>query len=205
MSFTNGDVLKLVLEFVLSDGTIAQNVFHFLCNFTGTPTNGEVRAACEQYLEDIYNAVSTYLSQDFTINPGQVDKVAWDATEGRWEVVANYGTVTPTITHTNTDDPFPNQIAPVMVANTGRPKSKGRKFLMGFVETAADGGDLVSGAMTALGNALSAYVADETVAGTDVLSPAVVRQGVNSILEFGDGTVSSIVGTQRRRKPGEGA
>jgi hypothetical protein len=204
MTVTNGDVLKAFCEFVLSDGTIAQNVFHFVANFTDDQSDSAVVAAIEGYIEDFYNALSTYLSNSFTINPGYVHKIGWSAVAGKWVVDAFLGGFTPTIAHSSTDDNFPNQIAPVIVGNTYRPKSRGRKFIMGFVDTSADGGDLISGALTALGNALNHYLADETVSGVNLLSPGVPRESEDWFLNFSDGVVSSIVGTQRRRKPGVG-
>lgn len=205
MSVTNGDVVKAFVEFVLGDGSIVQNVFHFLVQSAGDVGNGDVVVAVDQYVEDIYNAVATYLADDFTINPGYIHKVGFDAGLGKWVTEALIGSFTPTITHTNTDDPFPNQIAPVLVANTLRPKSRGRKFLMGFVDTAADAGDLVGAAVTAMGTALNHYLADEALTGSDVLSPGVVREGVDAFLEFTNGAINSVVGTQRRRKPGVGS
>jgi hypothetical protein len=204
MAVTDGEVIKAVAEFVLSDGTIGQNVFHFIANFLTDETNTAVRDACIDYIEDIYNSVSTYLSDGFTVNPSTVHRVAWNETEDEWETETLLGIATPSITHTNTDDEFPNQISPVLVANTTRPKSRGRKFLMGFVETAAVAGDLVGAAITALTTALNHYLADETVTGSNVLSPGVPRAGVNTFLEFADGAVNSVVGTMRTRKPGVG-
>jgi hypothetical protein len=204
MAVSNGDVLKAFIELVLSDGTIAQNVFYFIANFLDDEGDYDVKTAIKGYIEDIYSAISTYLSDDFTINPSSVSTIVYNATEGKWEVNRLVGNITPSFTHTNTDDPFPNQIAPVLTANTLRPKSRGRKFLMGCVETMADASELVTAAVTAMGNALAVYLADETVSGSNVLSPGVPRAGVNTFLEFSDGSVNSIVGTQRRRKPGVG-
>ena len=204
MAISDGEIVKAVIEFALADGSLVQNVFHFLANFVTDQTKVDVLAAVEGYIEDFYNAVSTYLADDFTVGDVTVDKIAWNATEELWEVTSNIGTASPTITHTNTDDPFPNQIAPVLIAHTIRPKSRGRKFLMGFVDTAANGSSLVSGALTALANALAVYLADEVVTTGNVLSPGVPRTNVNTFLELSTGAVNSVVGTQRRRKPGVG-
>ena len=205
MTVSNGDVLKTFLELVLADGTIAQNVWYFLADFDDDQSDTAVKNACKTYIEDIYGAISTYLADDFTINPSRLYRMAWDPTGAKWVVDELLASWTCSFTHTNTDDPFPNQIAPVLTANTNRPKSRGRKFLMGCVETMALASDLVSGAVTAMGTALNHYLADETVDGTSVLSPGVIRDGVNTFLEFTNGSANSIVGTQRRRKPGVGA
>ena len=204
MTVSNGDVLRAVVEFVLSDGTIAQNVFHFLAEFDTDETNSAVNQAVRTYVQDIYTAISTYLSDDFTINPGYLYRVAWSPTYNKWIIEQFLANFTPSFTHTNTDDPFPNQIAPVMVANTLVPKVRGRKFLMGCVETMADASELVTAALTALGNAVNHYIADETVSGSNQLSPGVIRTASDAFVPFTNGTADSIVGTMRRRKPGVG-
>jgi hypothetical protein len=164
-----------------------------------------VMDAIQTYVDDLYGDVATFLADGLTINPTTINKMAWNSGEGLWEVARLLGVRTQTITHTNTDDDFPNQISPVLVGNTLRPKTRGRKFLMGFVESMADGSDLTSTALTALGNALSDYLADENISAGNDLSPGVYREGVDDFEEFTDGSVNSVVGTQRRRKPGVGA
>lgn len=205
MAVDNGNHIKAVHELELVDGTITQNVFYFVCNFDSQQTNAAVLAAIKLYVEGIYSPLSAYLHNGSSINPCQVDKIAWDAGEGKWLTTAQVGQTTPVFSLSGAGDPFPNQIAPVIRANTSRPKSYGKKFLMHFVETSAAGSDLTSAVLTALATTLANYLADETVSGTSVLSPGVPRTNFNTFLEFTDGVVNSVVGTQRRRKPGIGA
>jgi hypothetical protein len=204
MPVNDGEYVEGRVEFELADGTIAQNVFHFVADFLSEESNSAVTNAVIGYIEDIYGAIATYLSDGFTVNLSKVSKITWDSDVQKWVTELLLGTGLPTITHTNTDDPFPNQIAPVLVANTNRPKTRGRKFLMGCVETMAQGGDLVTAAVTAMTNALNHYIADETVSGSNNLDPGVLREGVEEFRHFTNGEVNSIVGTQRRRKPGVG-
>lgn len=205
MTITNEDVLKVFLEIVLADGTIAQNVFYFIADFLTTETDSAVLTAMESYIEDIYEAVSDYLSDDFSINPSEGAIIKWNPTGSIWETYRVLGSIAPSFTHVSAVDSLPNQIAPTMTANTNRPKTKGRKFLTGFIDSSCDGSTLIAGAVTALGVALNHYLADETVSGSNQLSPGVPRKGVDDFKEFTDGSASSIVGTQRRRKPGVGA
>jgi len=204
MAISNGDVLKCFLELVLGDGTIAQNVFHFQADFTDDQSDSAVSAAVESYIEDIYGAVSTYLSDDFTINPSWLTHVTWSPANLRWEASRLVDIFTPSFTHTNTDNPFPNQIAPVLTANTYLPGTRGRKFLMGFVDTSANGSTLVGGALTALGNALNHYIADETVSSGNDLLVGVARAAAGTFQLFTDGVAGDILGTMRTRKPGVG-
>ena len=205
MAVLTGEVIKAVAEFVLDDGSIIQNIFHFACVFVAEQAEALVVAAVKGYIEDIYAAIDAYISDTVTVNDFNVHVVEWDVSEQGWEVVRFVGADTPAITFTSLDDPLPNQMAAVLVANTYRPKSRGRKFLVPFVETAALAGDLIGAALTALGIALNHYLADENISIGNDLSPGVPRAGVETFLIFSDGVVNSILGTQRRRKPGIGA
>lgn len=205
MTVSNSDVLKVFLELVLGDGTIAQNVFHMRAAFADDQTDAAVSTAVQGYIESIYDEVDTYLSDDFTINPSWLHTVVWSPTQSKWLTDYLIDTFTPSFTHTNTDDPFPNQIAPVLVGNSYAPKSRGRKFLIGFVETAALAGDLVTAALTDLAVAGSKYITPFTVTTGNNLVPGVPDHNSSTFWTFRDGSVKSVVGTQRRRTPGIGA
>ena len=205
MAVSNGDVLKVFLELVLGDGSIVQNVYHFDAQFDDDQTDGAVSAAVEGYLEDIMGELATYLSDDFTINPSYLHQVLFSPSTYEWVTDHLIDVFTPSFTHTNTDDPFPNQIAPVMIGSTYRPKTRGRKFIPGCVETMADGSYLVTSAVTALVGAVSYYISEVVVSGTNVLRPGVPRQGVDSFRPFLEGAANIILGTQRRRTPGVGS
>lgn len=205
MTISNGDVLKCFLELVLNDGTIAQNVFHFQADFTNDQTDSAVSAAVQSYIEDIYGELAAYLEDDFTINPSWLQRVSWDATGSKWAVDYLVDIFTPSFTHAQTTDPFPNQIAPVLTANTYLPGTRGRKFLMGFVEAAANGSELLTAAVTACTAALNHYIADETISSGNDLLVGVPRSEYGTFQLFTDGVANSIVGTMRTRKPGVGA
>lgn len=204
MSVVNGDVLKAVANFVLQDGTIMQNVFHFIAEFAGTQTDSGCVAAIKSYTEDIYTPILSYINSGVTAGVLTVDAVSWDPGTAQWQVSANKGEDTLSLTFTSGADSLPNQMSAVLIGNTWRPKSRGRKFLIPFAETAAVVGDLISAVLTALATSLSHFLADETVAGADLLSPGIVRAAADTFLPFSNGQVNSILGTQRRRKPGVG-
>lgn len=205
MAVNDGEVVKGVAELVLDDGTITQNVFYFQADFTSESLpNQDVLDAVESYIEDIYTAVLAHIDPAVTWNPAPCDVVTWDETEEIWEVTKNLGNASPSVTFTGTTDPAPNQIAPVLVANTNRPKTRGRKFIIGFDEGSMAGSELTSSAMTGLGNALNHYLADETIAAGDDLIVGVPSTVDGVFRPFTDGVANDIVGTQRRRKPGIG-
>jgi hypothetical protein len=205
MTITDGDVLKVVAQLLLSDGTIAQNVFHYLAELTSDQTDTAVLDALEVFVEDFYGAMEDEISDDVTMDLMNVDVVEWDETESKWKVVQNVGERTPTVTFLNTVDVFPNQVAATMLAYTAHPRVKGRKFIPGFSDNQADAGDLITSALTAMGNALAEYLADITISAGNTLSPGVPRTESNIFRKLGSGLINSVLGTQRRRKPGIGA
>ena len=205
MSTPDGDIIRAVAELTLPDGTKAQNIFHFECDFTSTQSDANVVAAIATYIEDIYAEVQAYIKSTVTLDSVDVDEVQFNATKNIWEIVRSVGQGGLSDAFAGTAELLPNQVAPVLMAYTGRPKSYGRKFLTGFDESATNGSDLVSGLITAMTAALGDYLATEVISAGNDLIPVIVRATVNSVLPLVSGAVNSIVGSQRRRKPGVGA
>lgn len=204
MAVADGEVIKAALEFVLADDTIVQNVFKFIAKFTGTETGSAVVSAIETYVEDLYTPLLANIDSNVTVNPMECDVVKWSAALGKWIVDRSLPVGSPSITFTGPADPLPNQCAGVLVANTLRPKTRGRKFLVPFTEAAIAGSDINSTLLALLATSLAHYIADETVAGANLLSPGVWREGVEDFQEFTDGVVKTTIGTQRRRSRGIG-
>lgn len=205
MAVANGEVVKAVAEFTLGDGTIVQNVFHFIAEVAAPVAKSLVLSAVQSYIEDIYTGLTTYISEDTDTELATVHVVEWDPGEGEWVTERLLGNTLPDITFLGSTDAYPNQVSGVIIGNTERPKSRGRKFLIPFTESAGAGSSIISAVLALLATSLSHYLADETIQDTDVLSPGIARSGVNEFLAFTDGVVNSILGTQRRRKPGVGA
>lgn len=205
MSVADAEVIKAAAEFVLEDGTIAQMIFHFLASFIADQTNSAVINAIEDYIEDILDAVATYLDPSVTTNPMEVSAVTWNATTEKWETDRSLGQGTLSWPGTDTGDVLPNQMAPVLLASTGRPKTRGRKFIPGFGDQSCTGSTLITNAMTALGVALNHYIADETISTNNELIVGVPSTVTGAFEDFSTGDVNDIIGSQRRRKPGVGA
>lgn len=205
MAVENAEILKAVLEFVLTDGTIVQNVLHFIAEFLAPQQDQDVLDSCEVYGEGLYDNIDAYVDQNVVTNPMTVHVIVWDGVAGEWVTDRLVGIATPDIVFTGAGDPLPNQNSAVLVGNTNRPKSRGRKFLIPFEDTNATGSDWGAPVLVNLGLALASYLADEIVTVGNDISPGVPRAAVDSFLKFTDGVVNSIVGSQRRRKPGVGA
>lgn len=204
MTVSNDTVIRAVVEVDMPSLTIAQNVYGFKAVFQDDQDDQDVLDTIEGYFDSIYDELQGQMSDELSFRPGGVDEIEWNAVTDKWETTRAIGFVTPTSVPANIDDPFPNQNAPCLVANTFRPKTRGRKFIPGFAEDTADGSIITTAAMTALGLALTAYLSDGVIDGSNLL-----RVGVASLLngvfqQFRDGSILDVMYTQRRRVPGVG-
>lgn len=199
-----GDFLRGVVEMVYDDGSIAQNVFTWRAAFDAAQDFSVVLPLIAEYIEDMYDLIGPELKSTILWNPFILYRMVWNALLSQWEVGDVVGEYIITPTTTGTADAFPNQIAPVITAGTDRPKSRGRKFIPGCVETIADGSDLIASAITDFTNFAVEYADKILIATGNNMVPGVLRTGVQEFLPFTFALVNSVVGTQRRRKPGVG-
>lgn len=202
MTVTNGDILKLVVQAVLDDGTIAQNVFYLIANLAAPQADQSILNALETWVEDAYDNLDGEIVDDTTFDDIVCDIIEFVA--GKWETSYHVGTEAIDVTPTSIADPLPNQVAPFATFNTTRPKSKGRKYLFSFGEDTVSGSFLNAGSVTNMVAFAADILSTITLAPFNTLVPGIVRKGVDSFLEFQSATVTNVVGTQRRRRPGEG-
>lgn len=202
MTVSNGDVIKLVVEGLLEDGTIAQNVFYLLAELAAPQADQSVLNALETWVESAYAEVLGAMVDDLTFNDIVADVIEWNV--DKWETTYHIGTEDVDLTPTSTFDAFPNQVAPFATFNTIRPKSKGRKFLFAFADDTALGSYLTAGTVTAIVDFATEVLTTIVLGPFNELVPGIVRTGVNQFLEFQSAVVTNVVGTQRRRRPGVG-
>ena len=205
MTVTNGDVLKVVMEVVLNDGSIAQNVYYFLANFVASFDDGTITDELETWIEGLYGNLSSQLLASMTQSLCSVDEILFNAGEGLWEVVRHVGTFTPTIAFNNANEGLPNQSSAFATFNTQRPKSRGRKFLFPFGEDMQADTFLTGAALAAMANYADDALTGILVAPLSTLDPGIHRVGINEFLGFAIAVVTNVLGSQRRRRPGVGA
>jgi hypothetical protein len=205
MSTQDGDILKLTMEVTLNDGTIAQNVFYFECEFAAGQADGTVLNTLETWIETAYTNLTDELVSTITQNLCTVQEIEWNATESAWEVTRLVGYFTPTITFGNSGEALPNQASAFATYQTARPKSRGRKFLFPFGETTQNGTYLISTALNAMADFADDTLLDATIGPLNDMVPGVPRIGVANFLQYTGAVVTNVLGTQRRRRPGVGA
>lgn len=203
MTVSTNEVLEVIIEATLADGTIVQNRKHFLTSFAAPLSDSTVLNAIKTWVETLYAYVATYVPSTTALEQGTVVVKEWNESEGFWETARNVGTYTPLDTFADATDELPNQVAAFVVGHTLRPKTKGRMFVFPFGEDSQDHGALVAGAITALANFATQYMTDQAI-GADLLASIVVRELVNAKYEIQSTHYDDILGTQRRRRRGQG-
>ena len=204
MTVSPGDFLKVTIGFTLSTGTICQNVAYFRSVLTGNVTDLTCQTAIDTWVDAAYQEIDADMENGITANTGYIDKIDWNATDSKWEVVYNVGTVNPSITPASAAELLPQPVSPFIVFNTSRPKSKGRRFLFGYTEPSTSGSVLTSGDVTRLVNFADECLDNAVIDVLNYFVPGIPRVGVELFLDFTSAVVTNIVGTQRRRRPGVG-
>ena len=203
MAIIVGDVLRVTANFLLFSGIQYQNIYHYL--YDGIPVVDDQNAvdAIDTHLGTAYNEIVQEVSSDTEVDLSSVDKVEF--LEGEWVVTENVGVFTMSFTPVGTGDSLPYQSSPFVTFKTARPKSVGRKFLFPFTEPQQDATVLVPGAVTAIVAYAADILDDITVEIINVLHPGIARVGVDDFLVFTTAVVTNVLGSQKRRRPGEGA
>lgn len=205
MTVTNGDILKVVAEFTLESGTIAQNVYYLIADLIADQADLSVVNAIELWIESAYGQLSAQLYNTITQNVCSVNEIGWNAVSEQWEVTRFVGLFTPTIAFSAAVDGLPDQVAALATFTTTRPKTRGRKFMIPFGEASQDSSYLNPAALTAMADYADDILDGIFLGPLNELYSGVPRQAVGEFYEFIMGIVTNVLGTQRRRRPGVGA
>jgi len=198
MSVLPGDVLRVVAQFLWTDGNINQNVFNALLSGAGSPwDDGDIADDAEAWLDNMYANITSSTSDELDGNEVIVYK--YDAINDDWDEVASQAF---TWNPTSVSDQLPRGTAPLVRLWTIDPDVQGKKYIPGQVEN--DLGDgLYSGALL---TTLLAFAADWYTPFTGGTSGATWNPGVWSVAQkaFKTGVdhvaASAIPAYQRRRK-----
>jgi hypothetical protein len=203
MSVANNDILHVVIEGVMGNGTIVQNRHRFKASFASPLSDSVVLNAVKTWVETLYAFPGSQISVNTSLADGSVDIITWNAGDAKWEVTSNVGLYSPLDVFADVNEVLPHQCAAFIIGNTSRPKSKGRHFVFPYCEDTQAGGILTTAALTALGNMAAQYILDQPIASDELIS-GIVREAANEFLPFTSATVSDYIGTQRRRRFGIG-
>lgn len=205
MAVVDGDVLRISANFELGDGSLYQNIYHFVRDGTDPYSDAAHVTAILNKLDIMYGHLEPLVKDDVVPRLGYVDRVAYNEITDQWEVVENVGTFTVTFVGDGTGDALPYQSSPYVIFKTARPKSVGKKFLFPLEEVQQDSTILVAGAVTAITSYATSLISAIAVGGDATLTACIVRTGVHTVLNLLVAVVGDVLGSQKRRRPGVGA
>jgi len=203
MTIVAGDILRTTVNFSITGGTLYQNVFHHQRTGIGILSDAVHVQAIKDWAEAMYAEIEDRVKATVVEQLSFVDIVEFVG--GVWTVTENIGTFVPVFTPIGTFDTLPNQCSPFVIFKTARPKSVGRKFLFPYTEFEQVDSILTASALAATVAWASDALNNIVIQVLDDLVPGIVRTGVDSFLTFTVAVVTDLIGTQRRRRIGEGA
>lgn len=205
MTVLDGDVLRVSCNFELGDGTLYQNIYHWIRDGTDPVNDATHLSNIELKIETAYDELDALVKDDVTPQLCFVDRVEFNEITNQWEVVENIGTFSPAFNPSDVGDSLPYQSSPYVVFKTQRPKSVGKKFLFPLGESQQDSTIMVGGAVTAITAYAALILAAIPLGGDATLGPVIVRTAFNTVLPLLVAVVNDVLGSQKRRRPGVGA
>lgn len=204
MALENGDICTQVISFTIGTGDEFQNKFTWRYAGTGMG-EGTFIGLMDSWAEDFYELAATYLKSTITSFLSEYDKITYNSESGLWEVSANIGTGSGTVTFTDTEDMLPFQCCPTLVGFTERPKSRGRKSPPLFCEDSQAASSWSPGAEADIIDMLTEYLLTYILQTNHSVDPGIASTITGTFLPFLSGLVKDIVFTQRRRTKGRGS
>lgn len=150
----------------------------------------------EPYLGSVFDPLLEYISLIWASDHVEVS----EPVAGKWIPTDTFSMVQE---GTNVGQALANAVAGVLIAKAPGARHFGRKFISPLTEAVATGNLMDGVLMTAMASALLAYITPLTTVLGSTLTPGVVDK-TGAFHAFVGGTVSSILGSIRRRKPGVG-
>lgn len=203
MAILDGDILRVSLNFELGDGTLYQNIYHYIRDGTDPFSDAAHITAISSALATAYAEINGLVRNDVTEQLSSVDRIEW--VTDAWVLTENIGTFTMTWVPGGAGEGLPYQSAPYVIFKTERPRSIGKKFLFPFTEAAQDETILTAGSVTSIVEYAADIVTSIILGGDATLTAGIPRTGVNTWFNFLVAVVPDLLGSQRRRRPGVGA
>lgn len=200
-----GDVIRIVAEWDIPDGTIAQLVWHYLGASGSTATEAQVIASAVQALQDAWPQIQDHISDVV---------IAVDITAFLWDFVLHQFDGIGQQNFNDADGTSVNEMTPHGAAGlikmfTVAARRQARKYIMGLDETSVEDGTIVPAVLSDLA-LFAADLDDPVTTGNLVMNFGTFNTLAASPL-FETFSVSSqsvqaegIIAYQRRRRPGTG-
>lgn len=199
MTVSSGDIFRAALKYSMPDTQTAYNVLGFMCT-AGSCTDTELLTALDSLLVTALAYIAGNIFSGVDVDEARVTGMVWTA--GEWVVDRLVGSIVPTFTPTDANHMLPHAVAGVITLPTAHPRRRGRVFIPGLTENQQVASDLEPGAVTSLTSFASALTTVMTPGSANVSyhvlgSDGLARPATTYV-------VNSLVGSQRKRKPGIG-
>lgn len=200
-----GDVLRVVAEWDVPDGTIAQMVFHYLGVSGTTATEAQFLGSVESRIDTAWNQIEARIS-DLVLG-STVEAYVWDFVLNRWDGIGQV----PLIGADGGDagEMLPHGAAALVKFFTAALRRQARKYVPGLSESQVADGTILGVAVSDLA-LWAADMDDDVIAGgltlsfctfnTDPASPLFETTSLNTQAVQAE----AVVAYQRRRRPGTG-
>lgn len=201
MPVADGAILKVVAQSLFPTAVLVQNVFNVVFADTGASNDdADVVDDLVDWMDSIYDNLNAVVNTG--IDGDQVFVYKFDPTDVDWDEV---GTAAWTWNPTSATDMVPHGVAAVLNAVTTEPDVQGRKFFAGIVEDEALRSTLQATALAALAAAGADWITPFVGAATGGdFAPTIWSPKTTTAWLISSVLVNTIVGYQRRRKPGVG-
>lgn len=186
-------VSKAVVKALIGGVVEVRNVYSASIVLAGGESMSDVWL---QYLGPIYDEVVNLLSNTFATYSYEVLEPVGTGWAPVDEVVFGHAGVGTTAV-------LPNAVAAVILAKAPGLRHVGRKFFSAVGTSMTAGNALISTALAILANVLLLYISPFTTFSSSTFAPGVIDR-FGTFHAFVGGIVSSLLGSQRRRKPGVG-
>jgi len=200
VTISNGDVIKLTLEYLYPGAGTALNVFHYAYLGADISDATAVAALLDWADNDWGDTWDNLASTTATLA-----NAVFEVVNVAGEVLADLGTEVIGRVGTNGGDVLPAAVSGYLSANTSTPGVRGSKYVPGFSEAAQTDGVLTVASAAQMAQLLLDYMATINVSAGNNFFP-VVRStklaGFPRLITAG--TINLIPAYQRRRKEGVG-
>ena len=196
MAFLANDILQLVAAQNLPDGQESKNIFYVRLDTLGAATQTQVGNELRSYIESIYDAINTEVSN--AVTSGLIDMYRRNTVTSAWDKQTSRSN---TVTNANPTNPVGNQSSGTNYAKTADARVTARKSIAGL----ADGLLLTNSWTVAAQNAMAAFGQrwiNPLALPNITLTAGVWSQKNGNFVEFnGVGQVRIFEGSMDTRKP----
>lgn len=202
MSITTGDILRVVMSSLFTDGNVAQMIFNAVVTGGGGPWDDvDIVDDALTWMDAVMAHLTTKVTE--TLDGNEIIVYVYDPVDDDWDEV---GSDSFTWNPSGVGDALPRAVSGLVNCKTSDPDVNGKKYVPGLTESASTDGAWIGGTITALADFadewLTGFVGGTTAADWNpgVWSPK------NTVFYLATGThiIPTEPAYQRRRKRGIG-